>query len=326
MHSAEFFQQLVENEISKYNTTFPQQPAALYDPIRYAMKLGGKRMRPVLTLLSCELFGGDYSKAISPAIGIEVFHNFTLLHDDIMDNAPLRRAMPTVHKKWNADAAILAGDTMFVKACSLMMDVDEASLKKTLQLFFKTAEQVCEGQQWDMVYQNKEDVTIQEYLSMIELKTSVLLACALKTGAIIAHSKKEDAKAIYDFGINIGIAFQLLDDILDVYGDESKFGKQVGGDIIVNKKTFLLLEALELASDHARKELTLWLHKTSFNDSEKINAVKNIYDSIRVKEHAEEEMSGYFKKAMNILDDIDLPEAEKESLRVFAQKLMVRQK
>jgi geranylgeranyl diphosphate synthase, type II len=325
MHSAEFFQKLVEDEIVKYNGTFPQEPAALYDPIRYMMKLGGKRMRPVLTLLSCEIFGGDYKNAISPAIGLEVFHNFTLLHDDIMDNAPLRRAMPAVHKKWNADVAILAGDAMFVEACRLVLNVNSAVSKEVMDLFLRTSIQVCEGQQWDMTYQSTEHVTIQEYLNMIELKTSALLACSLKTGALIAGASHENADLIYDFGKNMGLAFQLHDDMLDVYGDKSKFGKQVGGDIVANKKTFLLLKAFELADDRARKELTLWLHKSSFIDSEKIDAVKSIYDSLKVKEHAEEEMSAYYKKAMQDLDDIELPEYEKESLKMFAQKLMVRQ-
>jgi len=284
-------------------------------------------MRPALTLLSCEIFSGEYKNAIPASIGIEVFHNFTLLHDDIMDNAPLRRAMPAVHKKWNADVAILAGDAMFVEACRLIIstDIESAASKKVTDLFLKTAMQVCEGQQWDMTYQSRDHVSIKEYLTMIELKTSALLACALKTGAIIAGASTENADLIYEFGKNIGLAFQLHDDILDVYGDKSKFGKEMGGDIVANKKTFLLLKAFELASDHARKELTLWLHKTSFNDSGKINAVKNIYDSFRVKEHAEEEISLYYKKAMQNLDDIEFPEAEKESLRVFAQKLMVRE-
>jgi geranylgeranyl diphosphate synthase type II len=326
MHSAEFFQRLIEEEISKYNTLFPAQPASLYDPIRYMMNLGGKRMRPMLVLLSCEVFGGDYKKAIAPAIGIEVFHNFTLLHDDIMDNAPLRRAMPSVHKKWNADVAILAGDAMFVEACSMMINVDSRISKQVMDLFLKSAIEVCEGQQWDMTYQTETEVTIKDYIRMIELKTSALLACSLKIGALIAETSSENADAIYDFGKNIGVAFQLHDDILDVYGDKSKFGKEPGGDIVANKKTFLLLKALEIADEKQRRELTRWMNKTSFNNSEKVSAVKNMYDALQIKKYAEEEMNRYHKNAMQALDNIELPEAEKESLRAFTNKLMVREK
>src|SRR3569832_2100760 len=198
MHSAEFFQHAVEEELGRFVTSLPKEPSGLYDSIRYMLALGGKRIRPVLTLLACEMFDGDYKKALSPALGIEVFHNFTLLHDDIMDKAPLRRAMPTVYRKWNADVAILSGDAMFVKACALMTDVEDGIVKNILDLFYKTALQVCEGQQWDMAFHEKENVSIKEYLSMIELKTSVLLACALKTGAMIAHAPDEHANTLYE--------------------------------------------------------------------------------------------------------------------------------
>jgi geranylgeranyl diphosphate synthase, type II len=326
MHSAEFFQHAVEEELARFVKTLPKEPSGLYDSIRYMLALGGKRIRPVLTLMSCELFGGDYSKALSPALGIEVFHNFTLLHDDIMDRAPLRRAMPTVHKKWNADVAILSGDAMFVKACKLMTDVEDGLVKNTLELFYTTAVQVCEGQQWDMAFQEKETVTIKEYLSMIELKTSVLLACALKTGAMTAHAKPEQADAVYEFGKNIGLVFQLHDDLLDVYGDKGKFGKEPGGDIVVNKKTFLLLKALEVASDHERKELTLWLHKASFNDAEKVHAVKKIYDTLNVKALTEQQIDFYHQRAMEALDKIELPQYSKEPLHLLMEQLMKRDK
>jgi geranylgeranyl diphosphate synthase, type II len=326
MHSAEFFQHIVDEELGRFVTTLPKEPSGLYDSIRYMLALGGKRIRPVLTLLSTEMFGGDYSKAISPALGIEVFHNFTLLHDDIMDKAPLRRAMPTVHKKWNSDVAILSGDAMFVKACSLMTDVEDGLVKKILELFYTTAVQVCEGQQWDMAFQGKETVAIKEYLSMIELKTSVLLASALKTGAIIAHASKENANTIYNFGKNIGLVFQLHDDLLDVYGDKGKFGKETGGDIVVNKKTFLLLKAIELAPGKAKKELTLWLHKTSFNDAEKVSAVKKIYDELDIKGHTEKQIDHYHTEAMNALDSIELPQNCKEPLKTLTEQLMRREK
>jgi geranylgeranyl diphosphate synthase, type II len=326
MHSAEFFQHIVDEELGRFVTTLPKEPSGLYDSIRYMLALGGKRIRPVLTLLSAEMFGGDYTKAISPALGIEVFHNFTLLHDDIMDKAPLRRAMPTVHKKWNADVAILSGDAMFVKACSLMADVEDGLVKKILELFYTTAVQVCEGQQWDMAFQDKQSVSIKEYLSMIELKTSVLLASALKTGAIIAHASEENANTIYNFGKNIGLVFQLHDDLLDVYGDKGKFGKETGGDIVVNKKTFLLLKAIELAPDKAKKELTLWMHKTSFNDAEKVSAVKKIYDELDIKGHTEKQIDHYHNEAMSALDSIELPQNCKEPLKILTEQLMRREK
>jgi geranylgeranyl diphosphate synthase type II len=325
MHSAEFFQQAVEKELEQFVKTLPKEPAGLYDSIRYMLALGGKRIRPVLTLLSCEMFGGDYTKAVSPAIGLEVFHNFTLLHDDIMDKAPLRRAMPTVHKKWNSDVAILSGDAMFVKACELVTKVEDGPVKNILQLFYKTAVEVCEGQQWDMAFQEKESVSIKEYLSMIGLKTSVLLACALKMGAMIAHASEENANAVYEFGKNTGIAFQLHDDLLDVYGDKGKFGKETGGDIVVNKKTFMLLKALEIAPEHQQKELKLWLHKTEFNDGEKVKAVKAVYDSLNIKHHTLAEIDAYHKKATDELENIDLPQNCKEPLHMLTERLMVRE-
>jgi len=236
MHEPAFFQSIIEEEIKKIS--LGSSPRELYEPIRYMLALGGKRLRPSLLLMSTELFGGNTKDAISPALGIEVFHNFTLLHDDIMDKAPLRRSQETVHKKWNPDIAILSGDTMFVKSCELMMKVDDGILRKVMTLFYETATEVCEGQQLDMNFESRSSVTIDEYIHMISLKTAMLLGCSMKTGAWIANANEADANHLYDFGKNIGIAFQLHDDILDVYGDELKFGKQVGGDIIANKKLF----------------------------------------------------------------------------------------
>lgn len=323
MHPLSFFQELIEREIQKL--TFGKDPAELYDPIRYMLRLGGKRIRPALTLLSCDLFGGRYEDALSASLGIEVFHNFTLLHDDIMDKAPLRRSRPTVHVKWNSDIAILSGDAMFVKSCQLMMQVQGSVQEKVMNHFLESALRVCEGQQWDMTFQNSGDVSISQYIRMIELKTAVLLACALKTGALIAQTSEANAENIYAFGKNLGIAFQLHDDILDVYGDEEKFGKQCGGDIIENKKTFLLLKAMELASPSQEKELRHWISLKEFNGKEKVAAVKNIFLETGVKEKAESAMEDYFSEATQCLEAIDVADENKKELFKFADALMQRQ-
>ena len=256
MNSPEFFRNIIEAELrNPAFSDFGTKPAALYEPIRYMLSLGGKRLRPALLLMSTELFGGDYLKALSPALAIEIFHNFSLLHDDIMDKAPIRRSKPTVHKKWSADVAILSGDAMLVKSYQLMMRVEEQHLRKVLTLFSTTALQVCEGQQLDMDFENQKNVTIEDYIHMISLKTSVLLGVSLKTGAIIANAASEDADHIYLFGKNIGIAFQLLDDILDVYADSDKFGKQTGGDILSNKKHFFSSKQSSLQKEKQRSSL-----------------------------------------------------------------------
>ena len=323
MHPLHFFQQLIENEIQKLS--FEKEPAHLYDPVRYMLKLGGKRIRPALVLMSCELFDGNYPDALPAALGIEVFHNFTLLHDDIMDKAPLRRSQQTVHTKWNNDVAILSGDAMFVVSCQLMMQVNPKVSTQVMNHFLESALLVCEGQQWDMTFQHAVDVSIAQYLQMIELKTAALLACSLKTGALIANTSQENASLIYEFGRNLGIAFQLHDDILDVYGDEEKFGKQTGGDIIANKKTYLLLSALELASNAQSAELNRWLSLTSFEGKEKVAAVKNIFQSLGVKERTEEKMESYYEKAIAALHSLKADESKKEQLFQFASALMLRQ-
>ncbi len=323
MHEPEFFQRIVEEELKKIS--FHSSPAELYDSIRYMLSLGGKRLRPSLVMMATELFDGDYKQSISPALGIEVFHNFTLLHDDIMDKAPLRRSKQTVHNKWNADIAILSGDTMFVKSCELMTQVDDKVIRPVMSLFYATAIEVCEGQQFDMNYESKKSVTIDEYIHMISLKTAVLLACSLKTGALIADSNKTDANHLYDFGKNIGIAFQLHDDILDVYGDEQKFGKQSGGDIVSNKKTFLLLKALETATGNSLQELKRWLSMKEFDSQKKVEAIKEIFSSLKIRETAEQKMDEYFQQAVRSLDFIKVPEERKTVLRNFAGKLMVRE-
>jgi geranylgeranyl diphosphate synthase type II len=303
----------------------PGFPAALYEPIGYILSLGGKRMRPALLLMACDLFGGDVDEAILPALAIEVFHNFTLMHDDIMDNAPLRRGKVTVHERWNRNAAILSGDVMLVKSYDLMMQVPGHLLRTILDIFNTTAVGVCEGQQIDMEFEERNDVSIDEYLEMIRLKTAVLLGGALKIGALIGGADKKDAELMSSFGENLGIAFQLQDDILDVYGDPEKFGKQVGGDIISNKKTFLLIKAFEMAGALEAKALSNWTTITQFDTTEKVNAVTEIYNALQVRQYAESAMQNYSNKAFKALDAINLPDAHKQYLRDFADGLLVRE-
>ncbi len=281
-------------------------------------------MRPVLLLMACDLFDGEIEQAIEPALGIEVFHNFTLLHDDIMDKAPLRRNQITVHEKYS-NVAILSVDTMFVKSYQLVMQTPDSSLRRVLTIFSKTAIEVCEGQQLDMNYETQKNVSISDYLHMITLKTAVLLAASLQIGAIIGGASTADAQNLYDFGKNIGIAFQLQDDILDVFGDASKFGKQVGGDILSNKKTFLLLTALELAEGDTLVDLHAWLSKTEYQASEKIVAVKAIFEKLNVKSIAEAKMQDYHQQAMLKFNSINCNVEKKKELLAFADSLMVRE-
>lgn len=314
----------IENALKEIS--FNATPAALYEPIRYTLSLGGKRMRPLLVLMGCDLFGGKIDDAVSAACGIEVFHNFTLLHDDIMDKAPLRRNQPTVHARWNPDVAILSGDTMFVKAYQLMMQVDDKILRSILNLFNTTAIEVCEGQQMDMDFEKISDVSAEQYMRMISLKTSVLLACSLKTGALIAGANIEDANHLYEFGKNIGIAFQLQDDLLDAYGDKEKFGKQVGGDILANKKTLLYLKALELANDETKKRLeTIYSGKTSLKGVEKIEKVKIVFDSLEIKKHIIKTISDYHNLAIKHFEAINVSSEKKKTLLDFCEKLMMRE-
>ncbi len=322
MHTLSHFQELIENGLSKLE--LDKKPKELYDPIQYMLNLGGKRLRPALLLMSNEMFGGNPAEAISPALGIEVFHNFTLLHDDIMDKAPLRRSKETVHEKWNSNIAILSGDTMFVQSCQLMMQVNDKYLREVMDMFLKTSIEVCEGQQYDMNFETIDKVNINEYLEMISLKTAVLLGGSLAIGAICADANEDDILNIYQFGKKLGIAFQLHDDILDVYGDAEKFGKQVGGDIIANKKTFLLISACEQAKDEQLKSLQIWLDKKEFNASEKVNAVMSIFDTLNIKEQAEKKMDLYFQEAMSHLKAIHVDDSKKELMISFAEKLMVR--
>jgi geranylgeranyl diphosphate synthase, type II len=284
------------------------KPENLYDPMRYIISLGGKRMRPLLTLMGCQLFKDDVEQAINPALAIECFHNFTLIHDDIMDLAPLRRGSPTVHIKWNNNIGILSGDALYVKAIQLMMHTPDAVLRPCMDTFNTTALEVCEGQQLDM----------------IRLKTAVLLGGALKVGALIGGAREEDANALYKFGEFLGIAFQLQDDILDVYGNAETFGKQVGGDIIANKKTYLLLKAKQIAHKYQAEALHQWEQATEFDQQEKVKAITEIFDFLEIRKHAEKEMENYYQLALRSLNSIPVADERKQNLLSVAEKLMVR--
>jgi len=309
---------LIEKEIQQIS--YPKTPELLYDPIAYIMGLKGKRMRPILLLMAHQLFDKDLTKAISPALAIEIFHNFTLLHDDIMDNAPLRRGNPTVHEKWNNNVAILSGDTMVVQSYQMMADVDASIVKDVLNVFSKAATEVCEGQQWDMDFETQDDVSLSDYMKMIEYKTAVLLAASLQIGGITAGADKKEQEHLYGFGKNIGIAFQLKDDLLDAFGSPDTFGKQLGGDILANKKTFLYLKALQLADDIAKKQLQDYY--TSEDSEGKISAVKGIFKSFDIEKHTLDMMKAYYTKAIKHLDAID--SNNKAPLIAFSESLMDR--
>ena len=323
MHTTEQLQQILDNAIQ--NLKLPDHPKQLYDPITYIINLGGKRIRPLLVLMATELFGEDANESVHAAMAIEIFHNFTLVHDDIMDNAPLRRGKATVHEKWSTNIAILSGDVMMVEANKNLAKVNSAFLGPVLNTFNATAQGVCEGQQLDMEFEGRDDVSIEEYINMIRLKTAVLLGGALKLGAIIAGASEKDADLIYQFGENIGIAFQLQDDILDVYADPEKFGKQVGGDIIANKKTFLLLKAFELADRETRASLDTWTAYKEFNTQEKIDTVRQVYDTLDIQDIAKESMNNYLSKALAVFAQISVSEERKLNLLTLTDQLMARE-
>ena len=302
----------------------PAGPADLYDPINYTLGLGGKRLRPLLVLASCQMFGGEINEAINPAIGIELFHNFTLLHDDIMDQAPLRRGKETVYKKWNPNVAILAGDTMFALANKYMLRTRPQAISQVMELFNQTAIEVCEGQQYDMDYEHQANVSIADYIEMIRLKTAVLLAASLKTGAIIAGAGVADCNYIYQFGIHIGLAFQLKDDLLDVYGVQEKFGKVSGGDIIAGKKTYLYLKALEMSGPQADNFRKLY-SSHDIESTEKIARVKEIFNRMNIETQTRQLINEYYQKALRDLSAISLPEEAMESLTEYAAWLMERE-
>lgn len=325
MNKVVLYQQQIEQALKEKR--YGSNPKELYEPIEYIMSLGGKRMRPVLVFMGCDFFGGNIDKALHPALAVELFHNFTLVHDDIMDKAPLRRNQPTVHKKWSDSVAILSGDAMMVCAYQELCKADVQMLPKLLSIFSDTAIKVCEGQQLDMNYEKLLKVSIPQYIKMIELKTAVLLAGALKMGAIVGGAREEDAQRLYEFGKYIGIVFQLQDDILDVYADAEKFGKQKGGDIISNKKTYLLLKAMEIAQGnrYMKEELQQWINAPQFDVKEKIEAVTNIYNFLNVKELAENEMKRNYELALACLTDIPVDKIKKDELIAFAESLMIRE-
>jgi geranylgeranyl diphosphate synthase type II len=317
--------QELENHIQGYS--YGSSPRELYEPISYIMSLGGKRIRPLLTLLSYSLYKRDYQEVLTPAMAVEVFHNFTLMHDDIMDDAPLRRGKATVHEKWNVNTAILSGDVMLVRAYDMLLDIDPTLLPICLRLFNHTAAEVCEGQQHDMNFEKMETVTEEEYIDMIRQKTAVLLGFALEFGAILANAPTDDARRLYEFGVNIGIGFQLKDDLLDVYADKEKFGKQVGGDIISNKKTFLLLKAKELARGNQKESLDKWLAATEFDKDEKVLAVTEIYNQIGIKSLAESKMQEYFDKGFAQFESLNvLQEDAYQTLLTITRDLVNREK
>lgn len=307
------------------NLPYERKPKSLYEPIRYVLSMGGKRIRPTLMLLGYNLFKDNPEKILMNAVALETYHNYTLLHDDLMDNADLRRGHETVHKKWDANTAILSGDSMLVLAYERMAQCDEKHLAKVLKLFTTTALEIGEGQQFDMEFENRNDVKEEEYIEMIRLKTSVLLACALKMGAILADASDEDAENLYKFGEQIGLAFQLQDDYLDVYGDTKVFGKEIGGDITSNKKTYMLINAFNLADEAQRAELQKWVDAEEFDRKEKVAAVTRLYNEIGIDKMAQDKIAYYFEQSKKYLDAVNVPAERKEELAKYAQKMMKRQ-
>lgn len=309
------------------NLPYDRKPAGLYDPIKYVLSMGGKRIRPVLMLLSYNLFKENPESILMNAVALETYHNYTLLHDDLMDNADVRRGKPTVHKKWDDNTAILSGDSMLVMAYQRMMvECPADKLSDVLTLFTETALEIGEGQQFDMEFENRLDVKEDEYIEMIRLKTSVLLACALKMGAILAGASKTDQENLYKFGEQIGLAFQLQDDYLDVYGDEKIFGKAIGGDITSNKKTYMLINAFVNASEAQRAELTKWVEAKTFDRKEKIAAVTRLYNEIGIDTMAQQKIASYFDSAKKYLDAVSVAEERKSELKTYADKMLHRNK
>lgn len=307
------------------NLSYDRKPSSLYEPIRYVLSMGGKRIRPVLMLLSYNMFRENPEEILMPACALETYHNYTLLHDDLMDNADLRRGHETVHRKWNANTAILSGDSMLVLAYQRMAQCDKQKMPEVLSLFTETALEIGEGQQYDMDFEHRNDVTEDEYIEMIRLKTSVLLACAMKIGAILAGASKEDADNLYRFGEQIGLAFQLQDDYLDVYGDTRVFGKAIGGDITSNKKTYMLINALLRANDTQRAELEKWISATEFDREEKIAAVTRLYNEIGIDKLAQEKINFYFEQSRKYLAAVSVAEDRKAEITAYAQRMMKRE-
>ncbi|MEA3504749.1 MAG: polyprenyl synthetase family protein [Bacteroidota bacterium] len=317
----DYFDSILNNE------AFLGNPGRLYEPIEYTVKLGGKRLRPILCLAASDMFGGDMDEAIKAAIGLELFHNFTLIHDDIMDKAPIRRGQPTVYKKWDSNTAILSGDTVFAKAYEYIGKVSRKHLPDVVQVLTQVAIEVCEGQQFDLDFETQKNVSESEYLEMIRLKTAVLLAASLKAGAIIGEASEQDKTNIYKFGEYIGMAFQLKDDLLDVFADEKTFGKKTGNDIVTNKKTYLLIKAFELASAATKERLSeLFNSENTFDNEHKIKEVKTIYKSLDIEKHTKDKMLEYQKKAIDALATINVSSEKKQVLLNLAEELLSREK
>ncbi|WP_445709828.1 polyprenyl synthetase family protein [Flavobacterium sp.] len=322
MHAISQYQEIIKTHFEELQTV--KEPKNLYEPIQYILSLGGKRMRPVLTLMTSEIFDVSYEKALHAATAIEVFHNFSLIHDDIMDDAPLRRGNQTVHEKWDLNTGILSGDAMLILAYQFFENYQPHIFQELAKLFSKTALEVCEGQQYDVDFETRDDVTIPEYLKMIEYKTAVLVGAAMKMGAIVAETSQENANLIYDFGLNLGIAFQLQDDYLDAFGDPKTFGKQVGGDIIENKKTYLYLKALEFSNKDEEEQLQHLFSIQPNDNTDKIASVKTIFNSSGASKATQDAIKEYTMKAFETLKIMSISEDKKLILRMFGEKLMNR--
>lgn len=322
MHSIEKYREEFVDFLEEYSTI--KEPQTLYSPIQYILSLGGKRLRPILTLMTADIFNNDYKKALHAALSIEVFHNFSLVHDDIMDDAPLRRGEKTVHEKWNVNTAILSGDAMLIMAYQLFENYEANTFQALAKLFSKTALEVCEGQQYDVDFETKENVTLNQYLKMIEYKTAVLVGAAMKMGAIVAGASKDDQNNIYDFGKNLGIAFQLQDDYLDAFGDPETFGKQVGGDIIENKKTYLYIKALEFSNENDKAQLQKLFSNNADTSENKVEVVKQIFKVSGSAEATKKAIEYYTKRAFLILELLNISDDKKTLLKNFGHSLMNR--
>ena len=322
MHSISHYQDIITDHFKTIK--YQKEPRNLYEPIQYIISLGGKRLRPVLTLMASEVFDVDCRKALNAATAVEVFHNFSLIHDDIMDDAPLRRGNETVHEKWNINTGILSGDAMLILAYQYFEEYEPTVFRELAKLFSKTALEVCEGQQYDVDFETRDDVTIAEYLKMIEYKTAVLVGASMKMGAIVAQTSKENADLIYDFGLNLGLAFQLQDDYLDAFGNPETFGKQVGGDIIENKKTYLYLKAMEFANQHEKEQLLHLFSIQPSDSNDKINSVKGIFNQTGASQATQKAILDFTLKAFETLNKLDIDADKKSLLKIFGENLMGR--
>jgi geranylgeranyl diphosphate synthase, type II len=325
MNEVNTLQELIEKEIRDYSGVLDRTfPYNLYHPLSYALRVGGKRIRPLMVLMGYQLFSNKPENALKAAVAIELFHNFTLMHDDIMDKAEMRRNQPSVHKKFDENTAILSGDVMAFMAYGLLMEIKSDRIIDIVLLFTRTAKEICEGQQMDMDFESRLDVTVEEYLEMIRLKTAVLMGCSLKTGGLLGNCDETTGQALYEAGINFGLAFQLMDDLLDTFGEEKNFGKNIGGDIVTNKKTFLLVESLQKAPGNLKQELQSWLKKELFNREEKIRAVRSIYDKLGIKEMTENKINVFTARGIGLLEDLTTDNRRKEPLISLVRSLTNR--